>query len=64
MPIYIKPVDWTAPEKGFAYTTQEFNERIASNIQAMNLVPGTLEFAVINEMEFMELDKLFNNAPN
>ena len=61
---YQLPVEWSAPEKGFAYTTKEFNERIAAHIEVMNLQPGTVEFEVINGMEFMVLDKLFNNAPN
>lgn len=64
MPFYQMPVDWSAPEKGFVYTTKEFNERIASHIEAMNLVLGTMEYEIINQIEFMELDKLFNNAPN
>ena len=64
MPFYIMPVDWGAPEKGFAYTTKEFNERIANHIEVMSLVPGTKEHEIINQIEFMELDKLFNNAPN
>lgn len=58
------PIEWSAPESGFAYTKEEFEKRIAANIEAMNLVPGTMEHGIINTTEFMELDKLFNNAPN
>lgn len=64
MPLYIRPVDWSAPERGFAYTKEEFDKRIAANIEAMGLVAGTREHAIIHETNFMELDVLFNNAPN
>ena len=64
MPFYIMPVDWSAPERGFAYTKEEFDKRITANIEAMGLVQGTREHAVIYETNFMELDRMFNNAPN
>lgn len=64
MPFYRMPEDWNAPEKGVAYTKEEFDRRIASNVQAMNLAPGSLEETVIGNITFIELDKLFNNAPN
>lgn len=64
MPFYIMPVDWSAPGVGTAYTQTELDQRIMSHVEAMNLVPGTLEYAILNQMEFIELDRLFNNAPN
>lgn len=64
MPFYIMPVDWSAPERGVVYMKEEFDKRIAANIEAMGLVAGTREHAIIHDIQFMELDKLFNNAPN
>lgn len=67
MPFYEMPVEWSAPERGVAYMKEEFDKRVASNIvvlEAQGIVPGTLEHAVINDIQFMDLDKLFNSAPN
>jgi hypothetical protein len=64
MPFYHMPVDWSIPEKGLLYTNEEFNKRIASNVEALSLQPGTREFAVINDTQFFLLDRLFNGTPN
>jgi hypothetical protein len=64
MPFYHMPVDWSEPEKGLVYTNEEFRKRIAANIEALNLQPGTNEFAVINDTQFFLLDRLFNGTPN
>lgn len=64
MPFYQMPVEWSAPEKGLAYTNEEFNKRIGANIKVLDLKPGTREFDVINDIQFYLLDMLFNNAPN
>lgn len=64
MPFYHMLVDWGTPESGVMYFQKELDERIMSHIEAMNLVKGTLEFEIMNKLEFLEIDKLFNNAPN
>jgi len=64
VPFYYMPVDWSAPEKGLLYTNEEFNKRIAANVEALGLQPGTNEYAIINDTQFFLLDKLFNGAPN
>lgn len=64
MPFYQMPEQWSPLESGLKYTRQEFVERIASNVEAMKLEPGSLEEKIMNTIQFFELDKLFNNAPN
>ena len=64
MPFYQIPEKWDTPESGLKYTKKEFDERIAKNVLAMNLEPGSLEDRVMNGIEFLKLDLLFNGTPN
>lgn len=64
MPFYDLPIPWLAPDAGVKYTKDEFERRVAIPLASMDLQPGTPEQAIMGNISFMELDKLFNGDSN
>lgn len=66
MPFFKLPVDWGASDHGIVYDNAEFHERLVKPMQHLEAeLQGTdLMKTVVNQIKFIELDRIINGCVN
>lgn len=66
MPFYKFPVEWSEKDHGIVYDAMEFHERLGANLQHLEAqLEGTnLMKSVVNQIKFIELDRILNGCVN
>lgn len=66
MPFFQFPTEWGDKDHGIVYDNAEFFERLGKNIQYLEgELQGTdLMKRVINQIKFIELDRIINGCVN